>query len=288
MKKISKITIIGLSLAGFFSFANAADLTALTDATVKLIKNQTAIQQNLRQIYGKLNVLDAKIQKNTILVKNATDLAIEAKKLANNFQKKIDQNRDLINNIQEKNKIQDENLEKIQKSILKIEKQLTKLNSTMQINQKLTQAHIKAIQKDLLARLSDVKTSLENQIDILKQEFQTSINNLKNNLNAQITKNKNAIQMNQINLNALKAQHNTDINLLKKQFNNKIESLRKVLQGEIDIITAKIQGLGPIVVVNDNKETTKTNVPVKCQNENCNKKAENADKIINNFLKSHN
>jgi len=281
MKTLSKIAIASILTLGF---AHAADITALTDATVKLIKNQTAIQNDLQQIHGQINVLDAKIQKNTILVKNATDLANKAQQTADKFNKAINLNKTAIQNIQAKNKMQDKSLKEIVQEISQIKQQLNHITSTMQINQKTTLAQLKVMQKNLIARISDVKTTLDNQIKILKQEFETKLKNAENRLNSKIQKNTKNIQLNNVNLNALKAQHSSDIALMKQEFNNKLESLKKVLQGEIDIITAKLQGLGPIVVVDEGENKPVKNIPVKCGDKKCNQEAKKADEVIKDFL----
>lgn len=281
MKTLSKITIIGVITLGF---AHAADITALTDATVKLIKNQTITQGDLQRIHAQINILDAKIERNTIFVKNTTNLANKVKALAESYNKTIQANKNAIQNIQVKNKMQDNKLKQIAMELSQIKEQLNHLNSTMKINQKTTSAQISMLQKNMMTRISDVKTILENQIQILKSEFNSKLKDLKNKLNKKIVANANNIKMNTVNLNALKIQHNNDIALLKQEFNNKIESVKKVLQGEIDIITAKLQGLGPIVVVNEGENKPVKNHPVKCQNKNCAKKVKKADKIIKNFL----
>ncbi len=73
MKKTILSITTALLLTGAFTSAFASDTTALTKATVKLIKENRALNQEMMNIQNMNNSLSSKIEQNNAQIKNIRD-----------------------------------------------------------------------------------------------------------------------------------------------------------------------------------------------------------------------
>ena len=313
MKKIFKIITISAIASGY---VYASDLNALTDATVKLIQNQTKLQTANKNLSFRINNIQHEVGQNKILIKKNNDLVVKTNKLANDFQKKITNNEASVANIQKENKEQTKEIKTLLKEIEFLKANITSLKDSIKLNEQITQNNIKILKKDFAQKSNKQKNNLVQQITNIKTDYNKKINNLKinsekntatldakltselknmgidynkkiNNLKIKLTNliklNSMQSSVNKISIHNLLTAHNTDIKLLKSEFNKKLTELKKVLQGEIDILAANFKGLGPVVVV-DNSPSKKVLHPTKIVKENNKKDLNKAEETIKNFL----
>ena len=264
------------------SFSYASTITALTDATVKLIGNQNQIQKKINALNLQNNNLKKKIHSNTLIIKYNNDRIANTQKQLTKILKAANNSNNDINNLKTAQSTQATEIQKLLKKENDIQSQLTNLQNQMKQQNLLYKNTITSLKQEYTNKIDNLKKTLIQQMNAKSVAQSKTFNEKLNQLNIKITKAQKQILNNNLLINSLTAQHNTDIALLRKEMNTKIANMNKTLKEEMNILSIRKKGIISIV------EVPAPPKPVFVPNKKKDTKVKKANTIINNFLQGSN
>ncbi len=252
MKKTILSITTALLLTGAFTSAFASDTTGLTKATVKLIKENRALNQEMMNIQNMNNSLSSKIEQNNAQIKNIRD---DHKAFLKNYEE-VKSNIVKVNGISTSNT----NLQK------QVQDLVTKVNLLEQKSLASNQS-LEKVAKDS-TNVSNASVMSQQELLMLKQNVERLQTQLSTS-NKQVNLDNDTVQKLEQRLLSLEGENK---NLKSALDNQKIYS-----EAEIKALKTKLERTNPVIMVQEK------NLP--CKDGNCQKIDSDSEDIIKNFIK---
>lgn len=270
-KNILSIITTGFLVSGFLtSNAMASDTASLTKATVKLIKENKAMAQDVLSIQSQHQNLNSKIEQNKVLIKNISD---ENQTILGHFNSMKD-NVDRLNSstqlnsnsINELNKFKDSSSNDLKTLDLRISELAKKIG--------MSQENLEKINANS-SKNSNISVSTKQEVEQLKKDFEDFKKNASFNLSSlskQTTgDNASIFELNK-QIKSLEGENKT----LKEE----LATHKIFMDSELKILKTKLDRAKPVYFMQE-KEVEAPCKSGKCQNNNSN----DVDDVIKNFIK---
>jgi chromosome segregation ATPase len=267
-KNILSIITAGFLISGFLTNAMASDTSSLTKATVKLIKENRAMAQDVLSIQSQHDNLNSKIEQNKVLIKNISD---ENNQIIGQFNSMKDQ----VQKVDSTSTINSKSINELNNYKISSSNDLKTLDLRISELAKkigMSQENLEKINSNS-SKTSNISVSTKQEVEQLKKEFEDFKKNASFNLTS-LSKQTTGDNASIFELNKHLKTLEGENKILKEQ----LENYKIFTDSELKILKTKLDRAKPVYFMQEKE------VKAECTSGNC-QNSNDVDDVIKNFIK---